>query len=145
MERIVFEQIQDYFSVNNLNTDFQHAYRVGHSTTTAMAQMTSDWLTTLDNKMLAGAVLLDFSSAFDLIDHYLLLRKMKCYGFSQAALLWLQSYLENRRQTVFFNGSFSDKRDVSCGIPQGSCLGPLLFSMYTNDFSVTKSTNIYVC
>lgn len=133
MERIVFEQIQKYFSDNNLNTDFQHAYRAGHSTATAMAQMTNDWLMALDNRRLAGAVLLDFSSAFDLIDHNLLLRKMQCYGFGQAASLWLQSYLENRRQAVFFNGSFSDGKNVRCGIPQGSCLGPLLFSIYTND------------
>ena len=90
-------------------------------------------MTAIDNRRFAAAVLLDFSSAFDLIDHNLLLRKMQCYGFSSAASIWLQNYLINRRQTVFFNGSFSEEKTVCCGIPQGSCLGPLLFSIYKND------------
>ncbi|XDV54562.1 hypothetical protein PO909_022822 [Leuciscus waleckii] len=58
---------------------------------------------------------------------------MQCYGFSSAASIWLQNYLINRRQTVFFNGSLSEEKTVCCGIPQGSCLGPLLFSIYIND------------
>jgi len=133
MEKIVVEQIKKYFSEHNLNTEYQHAYRTGHSTTTAMAQMTNDWLIASDNKNLTGAVLLDFSLAFDLIDHKYLLNKLYCYGFSSTAINWFQSYLENRRQTVFFNGSFSHEKAVDCGVPQGSCLGPLLFSIYTND------------
>ena len=106
MEKIVAEQIQKYFYDHNLNTEFQHAYSAGHSTTTAMAQMTSDWLTALNNKKLAGAILLDFSAAFDLIDHKLLLSKLHCYGFSSTATIWFQSYLGNRRQTVFFKWKF---------------------------------------
>ena len=81
LEKIVFDQIQCYFSVNKLTTDFQHAYREGHSTCTALTQMTDDWLKEIDNKKIVGAVLLDFSAAFDIIDHNLLLRKHMCYGF----------------------------------------------------------------
>lgn len=99
---------------------------------------TKDWLMTLDNKRLAGKVLLDFRSSFDLIDDNLLLRKMQCSGFGLTASHWLQSYLDNRRQTVFFNGSFSDEKSVCCGVPQGSCLGSLLFFLYTNNFPLVK-------
>ena len=74
------------FSVNKLTTDFQHAYREGHSTCTALTQITDDWLKEIDNKKIAGAVLLDFSAAFDIIDHILLLKKCMCYAFSTSAI-----------------------------------------------------------
>ena len=73
---MVFGQIQCCFSVNKLTTDFQHAYREGQSTCTALIQMTDGWLKEIDNKKIVGAVLLDFSAAFDIIDHNLLLKKM---------------------------------------------------------------------
>ena len=137
MEKIAFEQIQCYFSANDLNTDFQHAYRGGHSTSTALIQMTDDWHREINNKNLVGAVLLDFSAAFDIIDHNLLLQKLKGYGFNSTAILWLGNYLANRKQTVYFNGHFSEFKSLNCGIPQGSCLGPLLFSVFTNELPLT--------
>jgi NifU-like protein involved in Fe-S cluster formation len=70
---MVFDQIQCYFTVNKLTTDFQHADREGHSTSTALTQMTDDWIR--DDKNIMEAVLLDFSAAFDTIDHNLLLKK----------------------------------------------------------------------
>ena len=79
----MFDQIQCYFSVNKLTTDFQHAYREGHSTCTALTQMTNDWLKEMYNKIV-GAVLLDFSAAFDIIDHNLLLKRV---FFNEASLM----------------------------------------------------------
>ena len=70
----MFDQIKCYFTVNKLTTDFQHA-REGHSTSTVLTQMTDDWLREIDNKKIVGSVLLDFSAAFDIIDHSLLLEK----------------------------------------------------------------------
>jgi hypothetical protein len=78
----VFDQIQCYFSVNKLTTDFQHAYKEGHSTCTALTQMTDDWLKEIDNKKIVGAVLLDFSAAFDIIYHNLLLKKHVLWLFN---------------------------------------------------------------
>lgn len=95
--------------------------------------MIDDCLMDVDNKKLVGSVLLDFSAAFDVIDHNLLLDKLSCYGFLSSAVTWMKSYLSNRSQRVFFNGSLSDIKHVHSGIPQGSCLGPLLFTIFTND------------
>ena len=142
MEKIVFKQVMDYFSNNNLLSSFQHAYREGHSTSTALLQMSDDWLACLDNKKLVGAVMLDFSAAFDVIDHTLLVNKLKCYGFTSNALAWFSQYLSGRRQRVFFNGSFSNWNPINCGVPQGSCLGPLLYSIFTNDLPLcVKNVN----
>lgn len=81
MGTIIYEQINNYFSMNTLIMDFQHAYRGGHSTATALTQMTDKWLREIERKKIVGAVLLDFSAAFDIIDHNLLLKKLVCYGF----------------------------------------------------------------
>ena len=133
MEKYVFNQIQSYFSENALSTDFQHAYREGLSTNTALTQLIDDCLMNVDSKRIVGSVLLDFSAAFDIIDYNLLLEKLLCYGFTLPALKWIKSYLSGRSQRVYYNGSLSDTKYIYTGIPQGSCLGPLLFTIFTND------------
>ena len=92
----MFDQIQCYFTVNKLTTEFQHAYREGQSTSTALTQITDDWLREIDDKSIVGAVLLDFIAAFDIIDHSLLLEKHMCYGCTPPAIMWIKSYLSNR-------------------------------------------------
>ena len=104
--------------------------------------MIDDWLKEIDNKKIVVAALLDFSVTFDIIDHNLLLTKLMFYGFATSAVLWSQSYLFNRTQRVFFNGSFSNVKHVKCGVPQGSSLGPLLkacVSMIADDSTVYAS------
>ena len=133
MERIVHSQIQEYFDCNGLNTDFQHAYRHNHSTCSALTAMTDDWLKEMDNSKMTGAVLPDFSVAFDVIDHNLLISKLECYGFSPTAIKLMKSYLTSRTQRVYYTGSWSHSRVLDCGVPQGSCLGPLLYGIFTND------------
>jgi hypothetical protein len=89
--------------------------------------MTDDWLREIDDKNIVGAVLFNFSATFDIIDHSLLLEKQMCCCITHSAILWIKSYLSNRTQRVLFNGSHSNIIQVESGIPQASCLGPLLF------------------
>lgn len=142
LEKIVFKQVQDYFSHNDLTTMFQHAYRSGHSTCTAMTQMSDSWLTSIDDSMLVGTILLDFSAAFDVIDHGNLISKLISYGFTSTAIKWFTSYLSERSQRVYFNGALSCSKSLDCEVPQGSCLRPLLFSIFTNDmpYVLSKAT-----
>ena len=85
---------------------FQHAYKEGYSMSMALAQMTDDWLKSMDDRKLVGVLLLDFGAAFNVNDYELLLAQLKCYDFKSAALSWMESYLSRRRQKVFFNGIF---------------------------------------
>lgn len=96
-----------------------------------MLQMSDRWLTAMDRSMLVGTALLDFS-AFDVVDHDLVISKLTCYGFKHSAILWLKSYLSSRSRRVYFNDTLSNSRELHCGVPQGSCLGPLLFSIFAN-------------
>jgi hypothetical protein len=116
-----------------MTTEFRHAYREGHSTSTTLTQMTDDWLREIDDKNIVGAVLLDFSAVFDIIDHSLLLEKHICYGFTPPAILWIKSYLTNRTQRAFFNGSLAKIIQVKSGILQSRCLGPLRFQSSITD------------
>ena len=88
------------------------------------------------------SIFLDLKKAFDTVDHSILLSKLREYGTEGTSLSWFTSYLTNREQFCHFDGSSSSKSSIKCGIPQGSCLGPLLFILYINDFeNCLKSMN----
>ena len=95
--------------------------------------LTGNWLKAMDSKELVGAVLLDLSKAFDLVDHSLLLSKISMYHTDNRSLRWFESYLHDRTQRCCINGSLSDALPITRGVPQGSILGPILFLLYIND------------
>ena len=125
------KQIQQYLSKNNIDSDIQHAYKAGYSTSTSLTCLIDEWFKQIDMKSVVGVVLLDFSAAFDIINHELLLMKLLAYGYKDSAIDLLKGYLVNRQQCV--NGSLSNIETLQCGVPQGSCLGPLLYSIFVND------------
>ena len=94
--------------------------------------MFDTWLKAVDDGELAGVCLLDMSAAFDIVDHGLLLQKLKLYGFNDDATGWVESYLSDRKQCVSIDGTLSRMLSVPTGVPQGSILGPVLYILFTN-------------
>lgn len=132
IERIAISQLQGYLRENNLMASMQSAYRPHHSTESALLRVNNDILRALDKGKEALLVLLDFSSAFDTIDHQLLFRRLNSrYGISGTALSWIRSYLYDRSQSVVINDTISNKSPLIWGVPQGSVAGPLLFALYS--------------
>ena len=96
----------------------------------ALILMTDTWLEAINEGKLVGCAMIGFRKAFDLVDHQLLLKKLRIYQFSDMSLSCFKSYLSNRTQQVVINDCSSVNGDVLCGVPQGSILGPLLFLFF---------------
>jgi hypothetical protein len=131
IERVVALQIVDHMNGNNLMDIFQSAYRMYHSTETTLLRIQNDILMQLDKGSAVILVLLDLSAAFDTIDHGILLKRMaKRCGIKGTVLKWIKSYLSDRKQKVVIDGQESETKDIKYGVPQGSVLGPILFTIY---------------
>ncbi len=130
-------------------------FRKGYGTQHALLRLIETCNKSLDSGGIAGAVFTDLSKAFDCLSHELLIAKLNAYGFSRSALLFVHSYLIDRRQRLKVNGSFSARRNTNLGVPQGSVLGPLLFNIYVNDLflfleetkvcNYADNTTMYAC
>ena len=124
--------------MNTLRDPFQSAYRHGHSTETALLRAKNDIAATLDEKGKVVLVMLDLSSAFDIINHKILSNRLQhSVGITDAALSWLHSYITERYQRVAVDSATSADCVMKCGVPQGSVLGQFYIA-YTRDQSVTS-------
>ena len=131
IERVVAIRVKSHLKVNGLYEIMQSAYMEYHSTETALVKVQNDLLQAVDKDGAAILVLLDLSSAFDTIDHAILITTLRDrFGITGTALKWFESYLSGRFQTVIINGSCSKRMPLQFGVPQGSGLGPLLFILY---------------
>ena len=132
IEKAVFHQILDHLKSNTLLEKHQSAYRKCHNTETALLKIQNDLLLSADNKEISILALLDLSAAFDTIDHAILLQRLRnTFGFEDIVLQWFSSYLSNRTQKVILHELESDLQPLLYGIPQGSILGPIMYTLYT--------------
>ena len=133
LERAMFMQVLSHMDGNNYFNPSHHAYRSFHSTTTAMLQMYDTWLEAAEDGDLAGVCMVDMSAAFDVVDTQILLDKLQLYGFDRNAIQWTWSYLNYRSQGVYIEGAMSGLLGLEAGVPQGSILGPIYYTIFTNE------------
>ena len=134
-EKAAAFQIIEYLNRKSLQDPKQSAYKQNHSTNTALLKITDDLYNALDDGELTLLVLLDYSKAFDTINHRILFAKLKALGFTFDAISWIVGYLTGRKQKVKTQTDESGWESIQYGVPQGSVLGPLLFSLVVNDIS----------
>ena len=131
LEKVVCNQLLHFLNNNNIFDKFQSGFRQKHSTETALLKVSSDIIMKADAGECSVLLLLDLSAAFDTIHHSILLdRLQKWVGLSDLALGWFSSYLSGRSVSVAVDGYVSSSAPLTSGVPQGSILGPILFSLY---------------
>ena len=144
LERVVHEQLQDYLTRHNIIPPHQFAYRKHHSTEDALTVAAEHLLKAKDDRKTSVAAFLDLSKAFDKVKHSVIIKDLYNIGIVGTSLDWFCSYLSDRRQRVVIGTEKSELSLVSSGVPQGSVLGPALFSIYVKDLnsSISPDTSI---
>ena len=131
-------RLVDFLEKNNIIYEHQYGFQKNKSTSSAILDLYSQLIESIENKKFACSIFLDFAKAFDTVNHEILLKKLEYYGIRGVANKWFRSYLTNRSQNVKIGGIYSETNCISHGVPQGSILGPTLFLLYINDINVSS-------
>ena len=132
-EKILYSRLINYIDKFQLLYKYQYGFRKNHSTDHALIELVDQIRFSIDNNQMTCGIFVDLSKAFDTVNHQILLGKLEHYGIRGKALELFKSYLSERKQYVQVNNCNSQTRSISCGVPQGSVLGPLLFLIFIND------------
>ena len=146
LEKAALEQFNKFCTENDLFPEYQSAYRANHSCETALISVCDDILWAMEHQKVTALAAIDLSAAFDTVDHGILLNVLDVnFGIRGVALEWIRTYLLNRSFRVNVNESYSTTRDLSFSVPQGSCLGPNLYSVYASTMQkvVPNSVDIH--
>ncbi len=136
LEKNVSNQLMHFLESSQLLSITQHGFRPKLSTETAVTVITNKIFSNMDSKKITLLTLCDLSKAFDSVSHEILLKKCSALKIDS---FWFKSYIGNRIQSVRLNNTISEKLDIAYGVPQGSILGPVLFSIYVNDLNESIS------
>ena len=138
----MYNRLEEFLKYSEVFYKYQFGFRKHYSTNNALINIVEKIRDALDKNMCTCGVFIDLEKAFDTVNHQILLSKLYHYGIRGIANKWLSSYLSGHSQSVKLNGITSSKMNVSCRVPQGSILGPLLFLVYVNDMNLAAKSSV---
>ena len=144
IEKVVHNQTNEFLSANKILHNYQSGFRTNHSINLCLSSLPHKILKGFDEGLLTGMVLIDLQKAFDTINYEILLKKLKTIGFSDKFIQWFWSGVFKQIFFIEIENQLSDFGKVSCGVPQGSILGPLLLLIYVNDMPQAVKSNLFL-